>query len=174
MSEMPKVASGLNHVAYLTEDTVATKKFYSDVLGFPLVGAVRNDYDPEADLHRASLHTFFSMGSGEVIAFFEIDGVKHPPKDDVPTWARHFAMGVDSREELDAWHRRLEENDVVVTDVVDHGGIWYSIYFMDPNGVLLEFTYQARDLDADDASAAESMLQEWVARAGSREQGVGS
>ncbi len=82
MSEMPKVASGLNHVAYLTEDTAETKRFYTEVLGFPLVAAVRNDYDPESDSNRPSLHTFFSMGSGEVIAFFEIDGVKRPPKDE--------------------------------------------------------------------------------------------
>ncbi len=163
MSAMPKVAAGLNHVAYLTEDTAKTKRFYSEILGFPLVAAVRNDYDPESDSNRRSLHTFFAMGSGEVIAFFEIEGVKHPPKDDVPTWARHFAMGVESRQQLDDWHARLKEHGVPVTDVVDHDGIWYSIYFMDPNNVLLEFTYQARELDADDASKAETMLEEWNA-----------
>lgn len=174
MAAMPKVANSLNHVAYLTEDTVATKRFYTEILGFPLVAAVRNDYDPEADLHRSSLHTFFAMGSGEVIAFFEIDGVKRPPKDDVPTWARHFAMGVDSREHLDQWHQRLKDHGVAVTDVVDHGGIWYSIYFMDPNGVVLEFTYQARELDADDATNAETLLEEWLNRDENRELGAGS
>ncbi len=156
-------ATTLNHVAYLTEDSAATAKFYTEVLGFPLVGAVRNDYDPEADLHRPSLHTFFSMGSGEVIAFFEIDGVAIPPKDPVPTWARHFAMNVSSREELLAWRQRLIDHDVRVTDVVDHDGVWYSIYFLDPNQVLLEFTYQSRELTADDAAKAERMLADWNA-----------
>ncbi len=162
MSEMPKVASRLNHVAYLTEDTAETKRFYTEVLGFPLVAAVRNDYDPESDSKRPSLHTFFSMGSGEVIAFFEIEGVR--PADDVPTWARHFAMSVDSRAEIDAWRSRLQEHGVGVTDVVDHGGIWYSIYFMDPNQVLLEFTYQARSLNEDDATQAHAMVEEWMRR----------
>jgi len=163
MSEAPKIASSLNHVAYLTEDTAATRKFYEEVLGFPLVGAVRNDYDPEADLNRPSIHTFFAMTSGEVIAFFEIDGVKRPPKDDVPTWARHFAMNVDTMDDLKGWRQRLLDHGVQVTDVVDHDGVWQSIYFMDPNHVLLEFTYQARDLTDEDRDNAARMVDAWVA-----------
>ena len=84
MSNMPKVANGLNHVAYVTEDTARTRRFYEEVLGFPLVAAVRNDYDPETRSTRRSLHTFFAMGNGEVIAFFEIEGVKQAPRDDAP------------------------------------------------------------------------------------------
>jgi catechol 2,3-dioxygenase-like lactoylglutathione lyase family enzyme len=141
-----------------------THRFYTEVLGFPLVGAVRNDYDPESAMHRPSLHTFFAMGGGEAIAFFEIDGVKRPPRGDVPTWARHFAMSVDSREALVAWRQRLRDYRVSVSEIVDHDGVWYSIYFMDPNEVLLEFTYQTRPLDDDDAARARKMLQEWLDR----------
>ncbi len=165
MSGLPKLASALNHVAYLTEDTAATHRFYTEVLGFPLVAAVRNDFDPESNTQRPSLHTFFAMSSGEVIAFFEIDGVKRPPKGDVPTWARHFAMNVDSRDDLVDWRQHLRENRIGVTDIVDHDGVWQSIYFMDPNEVLLEFTYQTRSLTADDAKRAQAMLQEWTSRA---------
>ncbi len=162
MSNMPKVATGLNHVAYVTEDTARTRRFYEEVLGFPLVAAVRNDYDPETRSTRRSLHTFFAMGNGEVIAFFEIEGVKQAPPDGAPVWARHFAMSVDSRAQLDEWHARLRSHGVEVTDVVDHDGLWFSIYFMDPNGVLLELTHQTRPLTADDAASANSMLEQWV------------
>lgn len=162
MSDMPKVANGLNHVAYVTEDTAKTRRFYEEVLGFPLVAAVRNDYDPETQSTRRSLHTFFAMGNGEVIAFFEIEGVKQAPRDEAPVWARHFAMSVESRAQLDEWHARLRAHGVEVTDVVDHGGLWFSIYFMDPNGVLLELTHQTRPLNADDAAAANAMLEQWV------------
>ena len=55
-------------------------------------------------------------------------------------------MSVDSHEELMAWRQRLLDHGVHVTPVVDHGGVWFSIYFPDPNDVLLELTYQARDL----------------------------
>lgn len=159
---MPKHPTRMNHIAYVTEDTAATRRFYEDVLGFPLVAAVRNDFDPESNTNRRSLHTFFAMGDGEAIAFFEIEGVKNPPRGDVPTWARHFAMGVDSRAELDAWRDRLRRRGVAVSDVVDHDGVWYSIYFLDPNDVLLEFTYQTRELTEDDAAAARTMVADWL------------
>ena len=168
MSPMPSVANALNHVAYPTTDTGATYRFYTEVLGFPLVAAVRGSYDPESGKDRPHLHTFFATRSGEVIAFFEIEGAAPGPRDDLPTWVRHIAFGVDSRQELDAWRARLRENGVEVTPVVDHDGLWYSIYFMDPNKVLLELTYQSRPLTADDAGKARRMVEEWTSARGQR------
>jgi len=49
----------------------------------------------------------------------------------------HVALAAASREEIDAWHRRLVENGVETVGPVDHG-IIYSIYFHDPNGIRLE------------------------------------
>jgi hypothetical protein len=69
------------------------------------------------------------MRSGEVIAFFDIEGIEKPKRDHMPSWVRHFAMSVDSHEELMAWRQRLLDHGVHVSPVVDHGGIWYSIYF---------------------------------------------
>jgi catechol 2,3-dioxygenase-like lactoylglutathione lyase family enzyme len=167
MSE-PKVANRLNHVAYLTADTGATYRFYTEVLGFKLVAAVRGEYDPESRTERRSLHTFFAMGSGEVIAFFDIEGLEPPKKDHAPTWARHFAMSVESHDELMAWRQRLLDHDVPVSPVVDHGGVWFSIYFPDPNNVLLELTYQARELGDEDAEQAAQMVGEWTRAHGQR------
>ena len=55
-----------------------------------------------------------------------------------------------------------------MSPVVDHGGIWFSIYFPDPNDVLLEFTYQARELNGDDAKQAAQMVGEWTKAHGQR------
>lgn len=168
MSE-PKIPGRLNHVAYLTADTGATYRFYTEVMGFKLVAAVRNDYDPESQQTRPSLHTFFAMGSGEVIAFFDIEGVDLPRKDaHIPTWARHFAMSVESHDDLQVWRQRLLAHGVPVTPIVDHFGVWYSIYFSDPNDILLELTYQARALTADDAAQAAHMVGEWTRAHGQR------
>jgi catechol 2,3-dioxygenase-like lactoylglutathione lyase family enzyme len=167
MSQL-KIADRLNHVAYITTDTGATYRFYTEVLGFKLVAAVRGEYDPESRSEKRSLHTFFAMGSGEVIAFFDIEGMERPKKDNAPTWSRHFAMSVGSHEELMAWRQRLLDHDVQVSPVVDHDGVWFSIYFPDPNDILLELTYQARDLTEDDAANAATMVGEWTKAHGQR------
>jgi catechol 2,3-dioxygenase-like lactoylglutathione lyase family enzyme len=168
MSEQPRTARALNHVAYPTTDTGATYRFYTEVLGFRLVAAVRGDHDPESKTSKPHIHTFFAMRSGEVIAFFDIEGVEKPKRDHLPTWVRHFAMSVDSHDELLAWRQRLLDHGVHVSPVVDHGGIWYSIYFPDPNDVLLELTYQARELTSADAQQATEMVTEWTRGHGQR------
>jgi catechol 2,3-dioxygenase-like lactoylglutathione lyase family enzyme len=168
MSELPKIARALNHVAYPTTDTGATYRFYTEILGFKLVAAVQGDKDPESDTSKPHLHTFFSMRSGEVIAFFDIEGIEKPKRDHLPTWVRHLAMSVDSYEDLMAWRQRLLDHGVRVSPVVDHGGVWFSIYFPDPNDVLLELTYQARPLNADDAAQAARIVGEWTAAHGQK------
>jgi glyoxylase I family protein len=162
MSDLPTIARALNHVAYPTTDTGATYRFYTEILGFKLVAAVRGDRDPESNTSKPHLHTFFSMRSGEVIAFFDIEGAEKPARDHLPTWVRHFAMSVDSYDDLMSWRQRLLDHGVHVSPVVDHGGVWFSIYFPDPNDVLLELTYQARPLTADDAAEAARMVGEWT------------
>ena len=168
MSDHPTIARALNHVAYPTTDTGATYRFYTEILGFQLVAAVRGDHDPESDTSKPHLHTFFAMGSGEVIAFFDIEGMEKPARDRLPTWVRHLAMSVDSYDDLMAWRQRLLDHGVRVSPVVDHGGIWFSIYFPDPNDVLLELTYQARTLTSDDAEQAAQMVGEWTKAHGQR------
>lgn len=161
--QTPSIASGLNHVAYPTADTAATVRFYTDVMGFRLVDAVRGSWEPQPGDARPFLHTFFAMGSGEIIAFFDLPGLEPRPADDMPPWVRHLALSVDSAETLAAWKARLQENGLRVTGPIDHDGIWSSIYFGDPNGITLELTHQSRTLDDDDARRAAAMVAEWTA-----------
>ena len=163
MEQRPAIARALNHAAYQTTDTAATCRFYTEVMGFKLVAAVRGEADPSTGTDRPFLHTFFAMRSGEVLAFFDLDGVEPPPPDHLPPWVRHIALSVDSQDELLAWRKHLKQHGIEVTPVVDHDGVWKSIYFHDPNKVLLELTYQARALDQNDAASAERMVAEWTA-----------
>lgn len=154
---MPRIATRLNHVAYPTFDTAATMRFYTEVMGFRLVDAVRDQIGPTS-----FLHTFFAMESGEIIAFFDIPGLKKPQRDHVPPWVRHLAMSVDSAATLAAWKTRLESHGLPVAGPVDHDGVWSSIYFQDPNDVMLELTYQARALNDVDAHRAADMVAAWT------------
>jgi catechol 2,3-dioxygenase-like lactoylglutathione lyase family enzyme len=155
--------TGLNHVAYVTRDTLATKRFYTEVLGMRLVNYARDESVGSTGEPTSFLHTFFEMGDGSCIAFFEIEGVEQDHHDSpLPRWAPHLALSVGSREELEAAHRRLTDEGIEVRGVVEHEGIWSSIYFFDPNGVRLELTYQNRALTDADAEAAEQAVDDWL------------
>lgn len=156
----------LNHVAYLTTDTAATHRFYTEVLGCKLVAAVEEDEVPSVGEDTSFLHTFFAMQSGECFAFFEIDGQDTPAPDGVPSWVRHIALTIGSLDELDAWREHVSAHGVEVRGPVDHEGIWTSIYFFDPNGVRIELTHQNRALTDEDAAEARELLGGWAERHG--------
>lgn len=158
-----RTATSFNHVAMPTNDTAATYRFYVDVLGFTLLSAVREERVPSTGAETPFLHTFFGLEDGSCMAFFEVDGESYAGRDDgVPSWIRHFAMNLDSEADLVAWKQRLEDHDVEVRGVVDHEGIWQSIYFFDPNGLRLEFTYVARELTEQDRQHGEDLVQQWL------------
>jgi catechol 2,3-dioxygenase-like lactoylglutathione lyase family enzyme len=153
---------GLNHVAYVTRDTAATKRFYTEVLGMRLVSYAMDDSVGSTGEPSAFLHTFFEMADGSCIAFFEIEGNDTDHHESpLPRWAPHLALSVDSRAEVEAARDRLVAAGVEVRGVVEHEGIWSSIYFFDPNGVRLELTYQNRPLNDDDAAEAEKAVTAW-------------
>jgi len=154
----------LHHLAFMTFDTSATAKFYSEVLGMPLVNAVIDHEVPSTKAPFPYFHSFFRMATGETLAFFECPGIPKPgPKphsayDDF----EHLAMAVPTRADVEAWRRWLESQGLKVIDA-DHG-IIYSIYFHDPvNGIRLEITTTVKsDWNQQEVSAAEA-LEEWEA-----------
>jgi catechol 2,3-dioxygenase-like lactoylglutathione lyase family enzyme len=157
-----KAPRTLNHVAYPTWDSVATYHFYTEVVRCEFVGALHGDQVPSTGEDNAYLHTFYALDSGECIAFFEVDNLPEPIEDGVPKWIRHLALTVPTLEDVEEFRRHLKQMGVEVTDVVDHDGIWESIYFFDPNGVRLEVTAQLRPLDEHDREIG----LEWLRRYG--------
>jgi catechol 2,3-dioxygenase-like lactoylglutathione lyase family enzyme len=75
----PPLTRGVHHLALCTDDMKATVDFYVDVLGMPLVHAMkvppglgtgpRNRGNPPYEEVR---HYFFDMGNDSLLAFFEI------------------------------------------------------------------------------------------------------
>jgi len=148
-------ARGWSHVGLSTLDLDKTRAFYEGVLGFP---AVRCDIIEFAEGGRIR-HIFFDTGGGQLIAFMEPRGIPGVPVEydaginrglGVPDAFYHFAFDVDSQEALEAKRAELIAKGVKVTPVVDHE--WMrSIYFKDPNGIMLEYAFWCRELGADDA-----------------------
>ncbi|MDP6374811.1 MAG: VOC family protein [Pseudomonadales bacterium] len=134
-------SKSVHHIAYATRDAEATYEFYTKKLGIPLLRT-------ENHLHGDGYfrHFFFGIGSGEAIAFFEVEGVGEEPdfKTEIstglglPVWVNHIAFRLDTLEELDAMTERVRDAGIEDIQRIDHG--WCtSIYMMDPNGIMTEF-----------------------------------
>ena len=149
------VPRAYSHIGLSTLDLDRTRAFYEDVLGFR---AVRCDI-LELEEGGRIRHIFFDAGGGQLIAFMEPRGIPGIPVEydaginrglGVPDAFYHFAFEAESLEALEAKRAQLIAKGVRVTPIVDHE--WAkSIYFKDPNGLMLEYAWQSRALGPDDA-----------------------
>jgi glyoxylase I family protein len=147
---------GFNHIDLGTRDMEATRTFYQDVLGFPLVRADLVEIGDEGRLK----HFFFDVGGGELLGFMSGEDVNGYPKEfdaginrglGLAQGVYHFAFDADSEADLERIKRHLQDHGVKVRGPVDHEGWCKSIYFLDPNGLQLEVCHSTRPLVADDA-----------------------
>ena len=160
----------LHHTAYVTKDLEATRAFYEDVIGLPLI-ATWTEQDELFGKLRTYCHVFFELADGSCLAFFQFadpaDQAEFGPE--IPSSPFiHIALHVDqaTQAELEA---RITAAGISEpqTYVLEHG-YCRSVYVTDPNGMILEFTYdapQALDpaLDAARRANAHAELKRWLA-----------
>ena len=139
----------LHHVAFACRDVEATYDFYARRLGMRLLHT--ENHLTDKGWFR---HFFFDMGGGEALGFFAFDNVgeKEGWRSDIstgvglPVWVNHVAFNVDGMDAIDAMRQRCIDNDVEMLMETDHG--WcYSIYMVDPNGIMVEFTTTTKPND---------------------------
>ena len=156
----------LSHTATRTHDMEATRRFYEDFLGLPMVATLVADYDAVTQAPSNYIHCFFQLEDGSCIAFFKLqDGFRgdHHVRTSDP-YERHLAIRVNDRETVDDYGRRAEEFDIQ-SFIVDHDD-FYSLYLLDPDGDQLEVTWHKPSLDGLlNEEAAHIMLVEWLANA---------
>ena len=147
---------GLNHIDLGTRDMDATRAFYEDVLGFPLVRADLVEIGDDGRLK----HFFFDIGNGQLMGFMSGEDVNGYPKDfdaginkglGLAPGVYHFAFDAETEQDLLRIRDQLQTNGVEVRGPVDHEGWCKSIYFDDPNGLQLEYCHVSREFVADDA-----------------------
>lgn len=163
---------GINHLALVCKDMKRTVDFYSGILGMPLTKTI--------DLPGgAGQHFFFDIGNGDMLAFFwfpdapdSVPGVTHSENlvgggniTSAHASMNHVAFNVPG-EKLDEYQRNLVAAGVDATAVVNHDDsetqasptltdttFVRSVYFKDPDGILLEFAAWTRDLDERDINS---------------------
>jgi catechol 2,3-dioxygenase-like lactoylglutathione lyase family enzyme len=154
---------GLHHNAWRCRDSEETRRFYEDFLGLPLAGTLAIG---ETKTGRATeaLHTFYRMGDGSYLAFFEVPGMpfEFKPQHD---YDLHIALEVD-RGVLEPMMAKGRAAGIEVRGISDHRFI-HSIYFRDPNGYVVELTAKlpGHDENMDPAkNGARAELDRWQAQ----------
>jgi catechol 2,3-dioxygenase-like lactoylglutathione lyase family enzyme len=127
---------GLHHNAYRCRDSEETRAFYEDFLGLPLANALEIN-ETKTGRKTSVLHTFFEMGDGSFLAFFDAPDSPFEFKDQ-SDFDLHIALAVEP-EGLEAMLQKAKAQGREVRGPVDHGFI-RSIYFRDPNGYVIELT----------------------------------
>jgi catechol 2,3-dioxygenase-like lactoylglutathione lyase family enzyme len=136
----PPASQGLHHVAYACRDIEATHRFYEDLMGFELVHTEVETFESGGFFR----HTFYDLGDGNCIAFFDLHGVGErdgwssavSKGNGLPVWVNHIAFRA-SAEQQQAVRERMDAAGVEPLMDVDHG--WcHSLYYLDPNGIMVE------------------------------------
>ncbi len=162
------LAKRLHHTAYVTKDLEATRAFYEDVLGFPLM-ATYCEKDELFGKERTYCHCFFELADGSALAFFQFadpeDQAEFGPEIPKSPFI-HIALQVDEKGQAEL-ERRIAAAGFVEPDtyILEHG-YCRSVYVKDPNNMILEFTYDAPEaapLDAQRRAEARSELSRWLA-----------
>jgi catechol 2,3-dioxygenase-like lactoylglutathione lyase family enzyme len=143
-----------HHVAYATRDLAATTRFYEELMGFPLVHT-----ELQGKGESWIRHVFFDTGEGQCIAFFELNRVGEQPDyaTDVsagvglPTWVNHVAFQATADQQAQV-RARMNTAGFAPFMEQDHG--WcHSLYYLDPNGIMVELCRNTPGFEANPAEA---------------------
>lgn len=168
MNAKPNTSGRLHHNAHVTTDMEAVRKFYEEIIGFPLVAT----WCEKTELfgkERTYMHCFFEVGGGECLAFFQFqdpeDHAEFGPELALSPF-RHLAMKVD-QEAQDGIRDRLAAAGYEPPDtyILNHG-YCYSLYVMDPAKLLIEFTVDHEKVDQinkEQRGKAHRELERWLA-----------
>jgi glyoxylase I family protein len=147
----------LDHVVFPVSDAEASLAFYGGVLGLPLVQtAAGDDWGG-----KPWLMMVFGAGDGRELVLVALRGAQRPPAGDLAPDTRHYAFSVASDADLDAWRSRLAAAGVSFWDE-DHGD-QRSVYFPDPDGVILEITTPASAAGQVADPVALARAKAWIA-----------
>lgn len=162
---------GVNHLALVCKDMARTVAFYRDTLGMPLVKTI----ELPAGMGQ---HFFFECGNGDMLAFFwfpqapdAAPGIAapaaRPDSGDLVSAhgsMNHVAFNV-APDVIESYVERLRAAGIECSEVANHddsewgvsealhpGVFVRSIYFQDPDGILLEFAATTRPFTPTDVA----------------------
>jgi glyoxalase family protein len=141
------VINGIHHLTAVSRDAQRTVDFYTGVLGLHLIERMVGVDDP------SSSHLYFAAeenGPG-VLTFFEQKGAPRGSYGIGGT--HHLAFETIDRDSLLQWKRWLTDSGIRVTG--PYNRVYFeSIYFTDPDGLILEIATRGPGWTVDEAPDA--------------------
>jgi catechol 2,3-dioxygenase-like lactoylglutathione lyase family enzyme len=143
---------GIHHIAIMSADMKAQLTFFTQVLGFPLVGLFEMHGVP------GGRHAFLKMAEDSFFSVVELDGIAEIPSTLGITHAgtgagkcaagvtQHIAFRVPDEAGLLAMRDRIRSHGVPALGPIGHG-FCKSIYFAGPEGLTLEVGYAVSEVD---------------------------
>jgi glyoxylase I family protein len=144
VSERRLRIAGLHHVTLICTDLGRTVDFYRNVLGMRVVKQTVNEDD------RGARHLFFGDEEGRPGTL--VTCLEYPELDEGSVGrgsTHHFALLVESEEELAGWRDYLQSREIPCTEVMDRT-YFKSIYLRDPDGHILELATRGPGLTPDE------------------------
>ena len=142
----------LHHQAFAVKDQEATRRFMEEVLGIPLVATwCERVFRAEVGREVEYCHTFYELADGGAIAYFQYADAdcwemnRPQPSRRGDAGALHSAFKT-TKATQDEIRGRLERAGIAYR-FIDHG-YCESLYVTSPDGVRLEVTVDAPDVEA--------------------------
>jgi glyoxylase I family protein len=126
---MPTITGG-HHIALTVRNADESAAWYCELLGLQVV--------LEGDDPTVRFRVLADPDSGWVLGVRQYYGHEEGTFDELRTGLDHFAFGVSSLEELQAWQERLQELGVIHSPIAETP-IGTVIVFRDPDNIQLEF-----------------------------------
>ena len=146
----------LDHVVFPVWNAKESLAFYRDVMGFPLVQSLKG---PDWGGY-PWLMMIFAPGDGREIVLVALKGAKKPKADGLARDARHLAFAETSLKALAKWRKKLEGAGIDFWE--EKHGTQQSIYFEDPNGVVLEVTAPPSRTGTSTRRKALALAEQWI------------
>ena len=145
---------GIHHIAIMSADMKAQLTFFTQVMGFPLVGLFEMHGVP------GGKHAFLKMAEESFFSVVELAGIAEIPSTIGITHAgtgagkcaagvtQHIAFRVPDEAGLIAMQNRIRSHGVPAIGPIGHG-FCKSIYFAGPEGLTLEVSYAVSAVDPE-------------------------
>ena len=131
------VPKEIGHLVLNVSDVACSTAFYRDVVGFQV-----SRYGPGGN------RNFLTCGvMHHNLALFKAPAGAQP-RQKGQIGLNHFAFKVESYPALQQAHQRLVAANAVIDHIVDHG-MSLSVYFLDPDGIMMELFCDTFNSHAD-------------------------